>query len=488
MSTIIKDQVNYNLINSQTAEAATDEINSQIIDQAVAAMVDAMNEVLSDSDLQALAELANGSHFESEDGTTSSTDEQVDNLVDTMHELFGQENEPTYELSAGKDLMLQLIAALQESQSKESEASNAVDQAHVQATLSTAKEQASDYEQDLQEMNKKHHWWNKVASVTKSVTMKSLPYIMMAVGFATENPALVIGGAMMLVMSKTSVVTATTNDISGFLVKNLGLPPGIANAVAAGITVLIVTGLTFGVAGAASLEVVADEASAEIGTELQEVGSEEFGNVKEEGSKSPRMDSEKAKTGAKIGFAMSLAQESTTISKGIASLIPEDDKVARRCVFALTETILLLVAGASGMSGMSGVTSEAEEASSASKLSSKLTEFFGEDAAKLLDKVGTLMDFVARNSAVIMGSTMALTGLSDITLSANQMIYANAEAEIGRIQGDLAILNTAEEINQAALSQEGEEIKGIISSFLTDIKFADSMVDARNNLARLLAQ
>ena len=68
------------------------------------------------------------------------------------------------------------------------------------------------------------------------------------------------------------------------------------------------------------------------------------------------------------------------------------------------------------------------------------------------------------------------------------MIYANAEAEIGRIQGDLAILNTAEEINQAALSQEGEEIKGIISSFLTDIKFADSMVDARNNLARLLAQ
>lgn len=492
MSTISKEQANYNLVNTQNVTAATDAINEQVVDQAIAAMIDAMNEVLSDSDLTELAEFANGSHFEFKtEEKRSPSDEQIDNLIDTMNEILDQSEEPTYELSTGKDLMLQLIAALQESQSKESEASNIVDQAHVASTLANAKQQAEDYKNDLQEMNKKHHWWNKVANIAK----KSAPYAMVLVGVITENPALVVGGAMMLLMSKTPAVSGLTNEISKGLqqvIPALKEHPEIAHVIAAAITVVVITAVTGGLCCAgAGIEVAADEA-AEVGTELADVSSENLSALKEEGSKSLSFNTEKAgkaaKSGARLGFAMSLSAESTTIAKSVASIIPEDDKWARRIVFATTELILMVVSLSAGYSGLKGMTVESEGVSAFSNISEKITETFGEDAGRIMEKVGSVVDFVSRNATTITSALMVLTGLANITLSASQMTYANAVAEMGKVQADLAILNSAEEINQAGLDQEEQDIKNVISTFLAEEKFADSMVDARNTLAALLAQ
>ena len=482
MSTISKEQVNYNLINAQNIDAATDEINAQISDQAVAAMIDAMNEVLSDSDLAELAEMANASHL----GTKTEgqpTDEQVDSLVDSMKKIFDQTDDPTHELS-GKDLMLQLIEALQEAQTKEAQASNVVDQAHIASSLENAKQQSKDYKQDLEDMNKHHHWWNKVAKISKNWVA---PALMLAVGFATENPALVMGGLMMVTMSRTPVVADTSKGLTDMFNSIPGMPPKVANALGGILTVALVTAVSFGVGAGASLEVVADEA-AEVGTELGEVASEEFTSVTEEGSTHYEVNMKKAKASAKLGFAMSLSEESSTFSKMLVSFIPADDTKLRKAVMITSELIIDLIAAVSGFQGMTGMMAESEGTSAFSSLSAQLSEYLGESASGVVEQVGKVAEFVATNSNFFMGLIMTLSGASEVTLSANQWEMAKTEADLGRLQGDIALLNSTEALNEAGLDQEAQSLKTVISTFLTEEKFAESMVDARNNAAELLAR
>ena len=484
MSTISKEQINYNFINAQNINAASDEINAQISDQAIAAMIDAMNEVLSDSDLAELAEIANGTKIDSKEaGEGQPSDEQIDSLVDSMKKIFDQADDPSYELS-GKELMLQLIAALQESQSKEAEASNVVDQAHIASSLANAKQQSEDYKQDLEDMNKHHHWWNKVARVSKNWVA---PALMLVVGVATENPALVMGGLMMVAMSRTPMVSAMTTGFTDLVNQIPGMPPGVANAIGAALTVAAITAITFGVGLGATAEVVADEA-VEVGTELGEVASEGFATASEESSTSFEVNTQKAKSFAKLGFAMSLSEESSTFSKSLVSLVPEDDKKLRKALMVTTELIIDLIAAVSGFQGMSGMMAESEGTSAFSGLAAQLTESFGEGAGSVATQVGKMAEFVAQNSNFFMGMIMTLSGVSEVTLSANQMAVAKTTQELGRLQGDLALLTSTEALNEAGLDQEGQAIKNVVTSFLTDEKFAESMVDARNNAADLLAR
>ncbi|WP_420422078.1 hypothetical protein [Simkania sp.] len=464
MSTVTKE--NYNLVGSQDAAAATDAINEQIVDQTVAAMAD-------------------GSDFESK--TQGPSDEQIDDLIDTVNKILDQGDEQTYELSSGKNVMLQLIAALQKSQSKESQASNVVQEAHSATSLANAKAQASDYKQDIKDMSKKHHWWHKVAAVAK----KSVPYAMIVVGVVTEQPEFIVAGSMSLLM-KTQVVSGMTDALASKLQECPGLKnrPELAHVIASAITVLAITVVTGGVSfGVGGLEMVAEEGA----TELGDAAAGELSTTAEEQGTHLNFNTEKAvkkgKTGAKLGFSMSLASQSTTFSKAIASLVPEDDKLARRMVFVISELIIMVASMGVGYSGLSDATAAESEGTSAfSKLSEQASKVLGEDAGNIINKVGNVVDFVAKNSKIITSALMIMTGLANITLSAGQMSYANTEAALGSIQSDLAILSSAESINEAGIDQETQDLKNFVSAFLTEEKFAQSMVDARNYLSQLLAR
>lgn len=484
MSTVNEQQFLNTVTSVQNSTVETDAINEQITDQAVAAMIDALSDALSGSDLAELAEMANGSHLDTETEGPP-TDEQVDHFVDSMTKIFDQADDPTHSLS-GKELMLQLIAAMQQSQSKEMQASNVVDQAHITSSLENAKQQSEDYKQDLDDMNKHHHWWNKVAKVSKNWVA---PAMLMVVGFATENPALIMAGGMMMLMSNTPAVSAMNHAFTGLLNQIPGMPDKVSHAMGAVFTVALITAVTFGAGGVASAEVVTDE-SLQTATELGNVASEEFSTVEEEGSTSRQFNMKKAKAAGKVGFAMSLSAESSNIAKGLASLVPADDKVAKKIVFATAELITNLIAGYAGFQGMSGMMAKsAEGASALSSISTQITEVLGEGAGKFVEQVGNAAEFVAKNSKVFMGIIMSLSGLATVELSVNQWGIAKTTEDLGVVQGDLALLNSTESMNEEGLDQEGQILKTGISSLLTAEKFVeDSIGKAGNNAAELLAQ
>jgi len=505
MSTVNKQDVNYNLINTQDAEDAIDTINQLLDDEATTALINALSNLPEDADLSDLEELTNGAVSSEELGQGSVDDETMEQFVNSLVNAFNEADNPDSSLNS---LMLQLIAALQIVQQKGTEAGYAMSQAHTASSLANAKSSASNYKQDLHDLSKKHHWWSKALKVTKNWVA---PITLLVVGVLTENPALIVAGTMLIVSTQTPAMSAMTNEASkgftGLFNAIPGVPQGVAdklgNVMGAITTVVLVTALTAGVGGIATAEVAGEEAAGELGAELggaAEGLSATGATAEAEAStvvervaqtlKDSEFNMKKVKSFAKLGFAMSLGSESATISKGLVQFIPESDPLARKIVGGFIEATLIAITGYAGYQGAAGLAAEAaSDATStfskiASEISAPIAEAFGEGAGyaddefvsntlNLLSSAGT---FAADNSRVILGISQIISGLAQVGLSGEQFSLANVEEQLGQIQANLAILSSTEQMNEQGLDQVTQDLQSFFSTTKTETELVASSV------------
>lgn len=356
-----------------------------------------------------LQKLAQSSNQQGEQSHQHDLKDQVNkhlgNLVNSVEDMIHQTNAPP---ELGKQLLLELLLAVQQVQEVQSETTMVSSEAESKGSEAATQNAAEQYKQVLQDVHEQEDqpWWKKALDIVVKVVV---PVVMIAVGVLTAQPELVLAGALVAVMTDTPLMSDLTQGFEDLLT-DVGVPKSDAEWIAGILTVATVAITTAGVGAVGAVEVGADEAIeavADVGEEaLTDVASDVASDATESlGETGPEKGSKISLNGKKVakaglmGGSMAMSSEAPTISEGIFDSIPISNPEVKKVLQSLT-TVLLELTAVVGLvaTGFVSTASEAGSSSAVSKGIEKLTKGVSELVS---NNMPDLVDFVSETTAKI---------------------------------------------------------------------------------------
>lgn len=501
MSTVNESiQINYNFINDG-------EENHQ------SANATAATTVLS----SLLKELSSaGVNTQDTGGAKEAINDQLDKLVGSVGSFIQKSDVPE---TMGKQLFVELLVAVQQVQAMEAETSS--DVSEVQGKVGEASTQSitDQYEQVQQEVYQDEHqpWWKKTLDFVVQVVV---PVVLIVVGVATADPALVFAGVMMGVIEDTPLMSDLSNGIQDVL-KDMGCSDGVAELVGGILTVVTVAVVTGGVGAMGAVEVGADEAVDAVADvadeELTDFASSSVDEVTEpsESKESGKKLSVNKKTITKfatMGGSMALSSEASTISEGLFSVVPISNPKAKKILEGLT-TILLELVALVGMCAGGSMSTSSEGSSVISEGASKFTkgvsdlvtekmpelvDFISDSASSATDylseKAPGTMDFLSKHMPTVteaarylkFSAALALGG-SELGLAGYQYSQADNVEELGSSEASISSLGTAQDLGEATMKSNSDFQKSMTKMFNEMIKQVSNLGYSANSAADIMA-
>lgn len=317
------------------------------------------------------------------------------NLVNSVEDMIHQTNAPP---ELGKQLLLELLLAVQQVQEVQSETTMVSSEAESKGSEAATQNAAEQYKQVLQDVQEQEDqpWWKKALDIVVKVVV---PVVMIAVGVLTAQPELVMAGALVAVMSDTPLMSDLTQGFEDLLT-DIGIPKSDAEWIAGFMTVATVAITTAGVGAIGAVEVGADEAVEAVA----DVGEKALTDIAEDATEAKKgtkisLNSRKVSKACLTGAAMAMSSEAPTISEGIFDSIPISNPEVKKVLQSLT-TVLLELTAAVGLvaTGFVSTASEAGSSSAVSKGIEKLTKGVSELVS---NNMPDLVDFVSETAAKI---------------------------------------------------------------------------------------
>lgn len=381
-----------------------------------------------------------------------------------------------------KNMFIELLAKLQEVQAGQTQVTALQGQMGSLQGIASTRARASDYKQDVQDMNKSEHhkWWQKALHVT---TKYVVPAVMAAVGAATGDPALIMGALVMVALADTPLVKGVAEGVTAGL-EQLGVPDKVAKGLGLATALVLVTVATFVTCGAVGVDAAAEEGgtlAADAAEAVEEKASSVADNLK--------AIIEKVKLKPKnaltlMAASMTLSQESTDIATGLVSFVPEGDTKVRKRLDAAIQGLIDVVAILGSTAGMVSLASAGGSASSfLADASASLSELFegagsaGEflqsASSTAIEGLSNASDVIARNARVIMALTQMITGGLSVGSGVTQFETSKLIAEMGELQADMALIDATQKMNQNLLSQEMDDFKSFLNQITADEQFVE---------------
>jgi len=429
----------------------------------------------------------------SQEGTQGNSQKQIQNLlnqhlgkiVDSVEQMIKDSGAPP---ELGKQILLELLMAVQEVQSLQAETSmvsSEVESKGSEASVQNAADQEKQVMQEVQEQENEP-WWKKVLGIVVKVIV---PVVLVAVGVLTGQPELAFAGIMMAVMADTPLMSDLTKGFESLLT-DLKVPKKDAQWIAGLFTVATVAIVTGGVGAIGDVALGADEAVEtatnvaekalgdvvdDATTATTEDATETVSETAVDKSSKEGEDKQKIslkKKGFKMGGAMALSAEAPNISQGLIESLPISNPTVKKVLEALSTILLEITAVVTLVStGSMSTTADGALSQKIEKLTKGVTDLVNEKMPGLVgfvsdttssaleylnEKAPELMDFLERHKPtaekVARGVKIGAVGAT-ASADIGNGVYAEQQSKIianmGEHEAALSLDQAADKMGQS---------------------------------------